>query len=204
MSGGLQGSTVTDISSNGVTMRIFHFIVVLMALAFSSANARTFRPYDLITDQIMEGCLAISHQQHSCACPSGVDMTGLFLYAEPRRIPVVDEAVELLTTVLPDLDATELRKRLASPSRFVSLNGGISTEQAKEVRRLGVSRETAVAPAVLWSTIKCFRFHTRADIRKDYCRKRRETLHLTSFSELDYSSMKAIRGPDFWRGKWGA
>jgi cell division protein FtsI (penicillin-binding protein 3) len=35
------------------------------------------------------------------------------LYAEPRRLIDVDEAVELLTADLPYLDATELRERLS-------------------------------------------------------------------------------------------
>ena len=35
------------------------------------------------------------------------------LYAEPRRLIDVDEAVELLTADLPDLDATQLRNRLS-------------------------------------------------------------------------------------------
>jgi len=34
------------------------------------------------------------------------------LFAEPRKIIDVDEAVELLTAVMPDLDAGEVRERL--------------------------------------------------------------------------------------------
>ena len=40
------------------------------------------------------------------------------LFAEPRRIIDVDEAVELLTAVLPDLDPTEVRERLSSKQRL--------------------------------------------------------------------------------------
>jgi hypothetical protein len=39
------------------------------------------------------------------------------LFAEPRKIIDVDEAVELLTAVLPDLDASEVRERLSSKTR---------------------------------------------------------------------------------------
>src|SRR5688572_29708657 len=35
------------------------------------------------------------------------------LYGEPHRIIDKDEAVELLTTVIPDLDTTEVRERLS-------------------------------------------------------------------------------------------
>ena len=41
------------------------------------------------------------------------DVRAPSLFAEPHRIIDVDEAVELLTAVLPDLDATEVRERLA-------------------------------------------------------------------------------------------
>ena len=46
------------------------------------------------------------------------DVRAPSLFAEPRRIIDVDEAVELLTAVLPDLDAMELRERLASKRAF--------------------------------------------------------------------------------------
>src|SRR5437016_2059378 len=48
------------------------------------------------------------------------------LFAEPHRIIDVDDAVELLTTVLPDVDATELRLRLSSRRRFVWLKRDIT------------------------------------------------------------------------------
>ena len=51
------------------------------------------------------------------------------LYAEPRRIIDVDEAVELLTADLPDLDAAELRERLSSKRGFVWLKRDITPKQ---------------------------------------------------------------------------
>ena len=42
------------------------------------------------------------------------DVRAPSLFAEPHRIIDVDEAAELLTAVMPDLDATEVRERLAS------------------------------------------------------------------------------------------
>ncbi len=60
------------------------------------------------------------------------------LYAEPRRIIDVDEAVELLTAVLPDLDPTELRARLSSKRGFVWLKRDITPEQEKEIYRQGL------------------------------------------------------------------
>ncbi|WP_430727123.1 peptidoglycan D,D-transpeptidase FtsI family protein [Variibacter gotjawalensis] len=66
------------------------------------------------------------------------DVKAASLFAEPRRIIDVDEAVELLTAVLPDLDATETRQRLASRKGFVWLKREISPKQQQEIHRLGL------------------------------------------------------------------
>jgi cell division protein FtsI (penicillin-binding protein 3) len=60
------------------------------------------------------------------------------LYAEPRRLIDVDEAVELLTADLPDLDATESRERLSSKRGFVWLKRDITPEQQHEIYRQGL------------------------------------------------------------------
>src|ERR1700719_883201 len=60
------------------------------------------------------------------------------LYAEPRRLIDVDEAVELLTADLPDLDATELRERLSSRRGFVWLKRDITAEQQREIYHQGL------------------------------------------------------------------
>ena len=60
------------------------------------------------------------------------------LFAEPRRIIDVDEAIELLTAVMPDLDTSELRERLGSKRGFVWLKREITPKQQQEVHRLGI------------------------------------------------------------------
>jgi cell division protein FtsI (penicillin-binding protein 3) len=60
------------------------------------------------------------------------------LFAEPHRIIDVDEASELLTAVMPDLDAVELRERLSSKRRFVWLKREISPKQREQIHRLGI------------------------------------------------------------------
>jgi cell division protein FtsI (penicillin-binding protein 3) len=66
------------------------------------------------------------------------DVKAPSLYAEPRKIIDVDEAVELLTAVLPDMDATELRERLASKRGFVWLKREITPAQQREIHHLGI------------------------------------------------------------------
>jgi len=60
------------------------------------------------------------------------------LYGEPRRLIDVDEAVELLTADLPDLDAAELREWLSSKRGFVWLKRDIAPEQQREIYRQGL------------------------------------------------------------------
>jgi cell division protein FtsI (penicillin-binding protein 3) len=60
------------------------------------------------------------------------------LFGEPRRIIDVDEATELLTAVLPDLDAAEVRERLGSKRGFVWLKREIKPRQQQEIHRLGL------------------------------------------------------------------
>ncbi|HEX4408211.1 MAG TPA: penicillin-binding protein 2 [Xanthobacteraceae bacterium] len=60
------------------------------------------------------------------------------LYAEPRRLIDSDEAAELLTADLPDLDAAELRERLASKRGFVWLKRDITPEQQRAIYKQGL------------------------------------------------------------------
>jgi cell division protein FtsI (penicillin-binding protein 3) len=66
------------------------------------------------------------------------DVRAPSLFAEPRNIIDVDEAVELLTAVLPDFDAAELRERLSSGRGFIWLKREITPKQRREIYRLGL------------------------------------------------------------------
>jgi cell division protein FtsI (penicillin-binding protein 3) len=66
------------------------------------------------------------------------DIKVMSVFAEPRRIIDKDEAVELLTAVLPDLDAHELRERLGSRKGFVWVKRAITPKQQQEVHHLGL------------------------------------------------------------------
>ncbi|HUI19940.1 MAG TPA: penicillin-binding protein 2 [Methylocella sp.] len=66
------------------------------------------------------------------------DVKVMSVFAEPKRIIDKDEAVELLTAVLPDVDAGELRERLGSRKGFVWVKRAITPKQQQEVYRLGL------------------------------------------------------------------
>jgi len=66
------------------------------------------------------------------------DVKAPSLFAEPRRLIDHDEAVELLTATLPDLDTGEVRERLAGRKGFVWLKREITPKQQQEIHRLGI------------------------------------------------------------------
>jgi len=83
----------------------------------------------------------------SAARPDIVDRNGVVLatdirtvsvFAEPRKILDKDEATELLTAVLPDLDAKDLRDKLGTKKGFVWVKREITPRQQAEVHRLGI------------------------------------------------------------------
>src|SRR5262249_60544835 len=58
------------------------------------------------------------------------DVPASSLFGDPRKLTDVDEAVELLSAVLPDLDMKDARERLANNQRsFASLNPQITPNQ---------------------------------------------------------------------------
>lgn len=97
-----------------------------------------------------EGTLArrgVSSDAVASARPDIVDRNGLVLatdvrssslFGEPRRIIDVDEAVEALTAVLPDINAEELRQRLSTKRGFVWLKREITPQQQREIHNLGL------------------------------------------------------------------
>jgi len=67
------------------------------------------------------------------------DVAVASLYADPRKIIDIDEAVELLTATLPDLDAKVLRAKLSQPGRaFAWLKRQVTPEERDAVYNLGI------------------------------------------------------------------
>jgi cell division protein FtsI (penicillin-binding protein 3) len=66
------------------------------------------------------------------------DMVSTSLYAEPKRMIDTDEAADLVLSVFPDLNADDLRKRLASGRGFEWIKREVTPEQKDEVFRLGI------------------------------------------------------------------
>jgi cell division protein FtsI (penicillin-binding protein 3) len=67
------------------------------------------------------------------------DIAVASLFADPRKILDVEEAVELIATTLPDVDAAELRKKFTQPGRaFVWIKRQVSPEERDAVYNLGI------------------------------------------------------------------
>jgi cell division protein FtsI (penicillin-binding protein 3) len=61
------------------------------------------------------------------------------LFADPRKVIDVDEAVELLTAALPGLDAKTVRQRLSQNKRgFVWLKREVTPAEKEEIHNLGI------------------------------------------------------------------
>lgn len=79
--------------------------------------------------------------------PDIVDRNGVLLatdlpvasiFADPSKIIDVDEAVEALTATIPELDASELRRRLAATTHFAWIKRRVSPEERDAVYSLGI------------------------------------------------------------------
>ncbi|WP_426407144.1 peptidoglycan D,D-transpeptidase FtsI family protein [Bradyrhizobium ganzhouense] len=90
---------------------------------------------------------AASQEVVATARPDIVDRNGDILatdvkagsmFGEPRRIIDKDEAIELLTATVPDLDETEVRERLKSRKGFIWLKREITAKQQQEIHKLGI------------------------------------------------------------------
>jgi cell division protein FtsI (penicillin-binding protein 3) len=67
------------------------------------------------------------------------DVPVFSLYADPRKILDVDEAIELLTATVSGFDAKELRQKLMQPNRaFVWLKREVSPAERESIHNLGI------------------------------------------------------------------
>lgn len=117
------------------------FAVAFMAIGGQLVKINVLRPVDDPNSEL-------ARHQDRIPRPDIVDRHGnvlatdiavASLYADPRKIPDVDEAVELLTAALPDVDAADLRKKLLKPkSAFAWIKRQASPEERDAVYNIGI------------------------------------------------------------------
>ncbi|MCT4656449.1 MAG: penicillin-binding protein 2 [Cohaesibacter sp.] len=66
------------------------------------------------------------------------DIKTASIFAEPRKIVDVDEAVDSLMGVFPDLDEQRLRKRLSSKGKFTWIKREVTPRQQQAVHETGI------------------------------------------------------------------
>ena len=120
-------------------------VVLVFAVGYAVIAARLVMFAALPEGQ--SGRRTVGHDAVATARPDILDRNGEILatdvrmpslFGEPHRIIDVDEASELLTAVMTDADAAELRDRLGSKRRFVWLKREITALQREQIHRLGI------------------------------------------------------------------
>jgi cell division protein FtsI (penicillin-binding protein 3) len=127
-----------------LTRARIRWMVALIAIGFLLVGGRLVQLGLVETDTRIEGQ---ARDVIQATRPPILDRNGMemavdirvpSLFAEPRRIIDVDEAVEALRTVLPDLQPEWLRQRLSGDRGFVWIRRELTPEIEEQVMRLGI------------------------------------------------------------------
>lgn len=127
-----------------LTQARIRWMVLAVVLGLGLVSGRLVQLGMAETDQTIEGQ---TRDAITATRPPILDRNGLemavdirvpSLYAEPRRIIDVEEAVRDLRTVLPDLDEDWLRKRLTGDKGFVWVKRELTPAIQDAVMRLGI------------------------------------------------------------------
>lgn len=127
-----------------LTQARIRWMVLAVVLGLGLVSGRLVQLGMAETDQTIEGQ---TRDAITATRPPILDRNGLemavdirvpSLYAEPRRIIDVEEAVRELRTVLPDLDEDWLRDRLTGDQGFVWVKRELTPSIQEAVMRLGI------------------------------------------------------------------
>ncbi|NBQ40372.1 MAG: penicillin-binding protein 2, partial [Alphaproteobacteria bacterium] len=121
-----------------------YFAMVAFIIVFSTIGWKLVK----LADQPDEVAAKLFQpEQITKARPDIVDRNGVVLatdlksysvYVEPRRLIDKDEAVELLTAVLPELNARDLRNKFSTKRGAVMIKRRVSQQVKDEIFRLGL------------------------------------------------------------------
>lgn len=127
-----------------LTQARIRWMILALVLGFGLVGGRLVQLGLVETDSAIEGQ---ARDVITATRPPILDRNGLemavdirvpSLFAEPRRIIDVQEAVRKLRTVLPDLSADWLRERLTGEQGFVWVQRELSPAIQERVMRLGI------------------------------------------------------------------
>lgn len=127
-----------------LTKARIRWVIVALVLVFGTVGGRLIQLGATVTDSTIEG---VARDVITASRPPILDRNGLemavdirvpSLFAEPRRIIDVEEAVQKLRTVLPDLNEDWLRKRLTGDKGFVWVKRELTPAIEEKIFQLGI------------------------------------------------------------------
>ena len=131
-------------SRGNLTKARIRVVVAALFVVFAIVGGRLIQLGSTVTDSTIEG---VARDVITASRPPILDRNGLemavdirvpSLFAEPRRIIDVEEAVQKLRTVLPDLDEDWLRKRLTGDKGFVWVKRELTPAIKDKIFQLGI------------------------------------------------------------------
>jgi len=127
-----------------LTKARIRWVIVALVLGLATVSGRLIQLGATVTDSTIEG---VARDVITASRPPILDRNGLemavdirvpSLFAEPRRIIDVEEAVQKLRTVLPDLNEDWLRKRLTGDKGFVWVKRELTPAIEEKIFQLGI------------------------------------------------------------------
>lgn len=132
------------VSRSNLTKARIRWVIVALLLVFATVTGRLIQIGLTITDSAIDG---VERDIITATRPALLDRNGLemavdirvpSLFAEPRRIVDVEEAVTKLRTVLPELDEAWLRTKLTGDKGFVWIKRELTPAIEERIFQLGV------------------------------------------------------------------
>lgn len=132
------------LARGNLTRARIRWMMLALALGFAVVAGRLVQLGSVVVDQTIEG---VERDVITASRPAILDRNGLelavdirvpSLFAEPRRIVDIDEAVEKLREVLPDLDPAWLRQRLTGDKGFVWVKRELTPALQDKIMSLGL------------------------------------------------------------------
>ena len=129
-------ATRARIALTGLGFAVVYAAVAMRLFSLGSAS-------DDHTEALASGQTQLSTSRPDIVDRNGevlaTDVKSSSLYAEPRRILDVEEAIDALSSVIPEMRGDEgVRKKLSSRAGFVWLRREITPEQKRKIFRLGL------------------------------------------------------------------
>jgi cell division protein FtsI (penicillin-binding protein 3) len=132
------------VSRGNLTKARIRWVIVALLAVFAVVAGRLVQLGATVTDATIEG---VARDVITATRPALLDRNGLemavdirvpSLFAEPRRIVDVEEAVTKLRTVLPDLDEKWLRDKLSGDKGFVWIKRELTPQLEEKIFQLGL------------------------------------------------------------------